>query len=126
MDFDKDTKIWKFLGYADIQEEAAQEPVLAAVAAFVQDKKQWKGTATELLDSLLEADSELFVKPNTLVRKLNAKSKELHDRYGILYTWKRMDNVKYLILQIQSDTSDTCDNSGGPDIENTEHIAQSD
>ena len=126
LDFDKDTKIWKFLGYADIQEEAAQEPILAAVAAFVQDKKQWKGTATELLDSLLEADSELIVKPNTLVRKLNAKSKELHDRYGILYTWKRMDNVKYLILQIQSDKSDTCDNSGGPDIENTEHIAQSD
>ena len=114
LDFDREKKIWKFLGYADAQEEDLEDPILAAVGSFLQDKSSWKGTATELLEALLKISPDLLAKPNSLVRKLNAKTRELSDRYGIRYLGRREENVKYLILERVSDTSDTCDISGTP------------
>ena len=109
LDFDREKKIWKFLGYADAQEEDLEDPILAAVGSFLQDKPSWKGTATELLEALLKINPSLLAKPNSLVRKLNAKTRELSERHGIRYLGRREENVKYLILERVSDTSDTCD-----------------
>lgn len=81
---------------------------------FLQDKPSWKGTATELLEALLKNNPSLLAKPNSLVRKLNAKTRELSERYGIRYLGRREENVKYLILERVSDTSDTCDISDAP------------
>ena len=114
LDFDREKKIWKFLSYADSQEEESEDPILAAVGSFLQDKPSWKGTATELLEALLKINPDLLAKPNSLVRKLNAKTRELSERYGIRYLGRREDNVKYLILERTSDTSDTCDISATP------------
>lgn len=112
LDFDREEKIWKFLSNADAQEEEPEDPILAAVGDFLKDKPSWKGTATELLEALLKINPDLLAKPNSLVRKLNAKTRELSDRYGIRYLGRREENVKYLILERVSDTSDTCDISG--------------
>ena len=109
LDFDRDEKKWKFLGYEDLQQEEPEDPILAAVGILIREQKYWKGTATELLDLLLKINPTLFAKPNSLVRKLNAKTKELSDRYGIRYATQRMENVKYLILEAVSDNTDMCD-----------------
>ena len=114
LDFDREKKIWKFLGYADAQEEDQEDPILAAVGSFLQDKPSWKGTATELLEALLKINSSLLAKPNSLVRKLNAKTRELSERHGIRYLGRREENVKYLILEWVSDKNDMCDISGTP------------
>ena len=76
---------------------------------LIREQKYWKGTATELLHLLLKINPTLFAKPNSLVRKLNAKTKELSDRYGIQYATQRVENVKYLILEAVSDNTDMCD-----------------
>lgn len=84
------------------------------MGSFLQDKSSWKGTATELLEALLKIKPDLLTKPNSLVRRLNAKSRELSERYGIRYVGRREENVKYLILERTSDTSDTCDIPDAP------------
>ena len=81
---------------------------------FLKDKPSWKGTATELLDALLKININLLAKPNSLVRKLNAKTRELSERYGIRYMGRREENVKYLILERVSDKNDMCDISDAP------------
>ena len=92
---------------------------------LIREQKCWKGTATELLNLLLRINPTLFAKPNSLVRKLNAKTKELSDRYGIHYTTQRVENVKYLILEAVSDKCDIFDSfEGTSDIVNTAHIVQ--
>jgi len=125
LDFDREEKKWKFLSYADAPDVEPEDPILEAVSGFLHEKGKWKGTATQLLDALLKADPTLCAKPNSLVRKLNAKSKELSDRYGIRYYGQRVENVKYLILERVSDTSDMCGFSNGVsetgNIEQTEH-----
>lgn len=99
---------------ADVRQEELEDPILAAVGSFLQDKASWKGTATELLEALLKINSSLLAKPNSLVRKLNAKTRELSERYGIRYLGRREENVKYLILEWVSDKNDMCDISGTP------------
>ena len=82
--------------------------------SFLQDKPSWKGTATELWEALLKIYPSLLAKPNSLVRKLNAKTRELSERYGIRYMGRREENVKYLILESVSDKNDMCDISVTP------------
>ncbi len=123
LDFNRDTKIWTFLGYDEAKEEEPEDAILCTVKSFLQKEKAWKGTATQLLDILLELDSNLIAKPNSLARKLNAKTRELRERYGIRYTPHREDNVKYILLEYLSDNTDMCDIlETAPRHENTEHI----
>ena len=114
LDFDKDAKTWKFIGYAEVQEEEPEDPILAAVSQFMKETENWKGTATQLLENLQKIDPELFAKPNSLVRKLNAKSSELKNRYGLSCTNRREENIKYLIIKKLSDKTDMCDISEVP------------
>ena len=61
---------------------APPDPLLEKVAALVMaDKSTWTGSATELL-ALLGED----MKPNILTRRLNVKSGELRNEYGIALT----------------------------------------
>ena len=66
------------------------------------------------MEALLKINSSLLAKPNSLVRKLNAKSRELSERYGIRYVGRREENVKYLILERVSDKNDMCDIPDAP------------
>ena len=109
LDFDKDAKTWKFIGYAEVQEEEPEDPILAAINQFMKETENWKGTATQLLENLQKIDPEIFAKPNSLVRKLNAKSAELKNRYGLSCTNRREENIKYLIIKKLYDKTDMCD-----------------
>ena len=66
------------------------------------------------MEALLKINPSLIAKSNSLVRKLNEKSRELSERYGIRYLGRREENVKYLILEWVSDKNDMCDISGTP------------
>ena len=122
LDFDREKKKWKFLGYADAPEEEPADPALEALSVFLRGQQQWKGTATQLLDALLKVDPNLSAKPNTLTRNLNARSKELRERYRLRLSGRREGNVKYLIFEHLSDTSDMCGISDG--VSETGNIAQ--
>ena len=79
---DESTLTWQ-LDHAETQPWIAPpDPLLKKVAALVtEDKSTWTGSATELL-ALLGED----MKPNILTRRLNVKSGELRNEYGIALT----------------------------------------
>ena len=79
---DESTLTWQ-LDHAETQPWIAPpDPLLEKVAALVMaDKPTWTGSATELL-ALLGED----MKPNILTRRLNVKSGELRNEYGIALT----------------------------------------
>ncbi len=109
LNFDRERKIWVFLGYDDAGEEEPEDPILKAVSQFFANTGNWRGTATELLDGLHTIDPTIDAKPNTLTRRLNAKTKELRQRYHIRYTHHRTEAGKYIRLENLYDMTDMND-----------------
>ena len=97
---------WEFAGYAEDQPEETVDPVLEAVGCLVQQRSVWKGTATELLDTLQAQNPKLIAKPNTLSRKLNAGNAILKDCFGVGYAMHRQGNEKVICLERLCDTYD--------------------
>ena len=125
LEFDRNKKKWMYLGSEDDEDILPPDPLLLAISKFVDRVKEWKGTATELLPHLKEINGKIRNQPNTLSRYLNAHSGELKDRYGVIYTPTRENNVKYINLEPRYDNSDISDNTEGvPYIENIEYIGQ--
>ena len=125
LEFDRNKKKWMYLGSEDDEDILPLDPLLLAISKFVDRVKEWKGTATELLPHLKEINGKIRNQPNTLSRYLNAHSGELKDRYGVIYTPTRENNVKYINLEPRYDNSDISDNTDGvPYIENIEYIGQ--
>ena len=71
-----------------VEEAVANDVVGAAIAEFMEDKDEWTGTATDLMEALKELpsvnekDKAWPKRPNTLTRKLNKIKSALAD-YGI-------------------------------------------
>ena len=61
---------WEITECADAHPAAPAEPVLAAVAAFVQEEGTWKGTAMELVEVLQHREPELKIWPNTRLQHM--------------------------------------------------------
>ena len=76
----------------------ARDRELRAIASFAADVRMWEGTATELTELLSQRDTELLLKPNALVRILNAAGPLLEDQYGFRCNHRREDNTKLLRL----------------------------
>lgn len=106
---DRQTMCWEFAGYEENLQKDTTEPVLAAVAAFVQAVGSWKGTAKELVEELQSREPELKVWPNTLSRKLHANAKELQDAFGIRLTQRRTQQGKYIELKAVGDMTGMSD-----------------
>ena len=100
----RETMCWEITEFGDAHPAAPAEPVLAAVAALVQEEGTWKGTAMELVEALQNRDPELKVWPNTLSRKL--RTPQLQKDFGIRLTQSRTQNGKYLELSTMTDMSD--------------------
>ena len=77
----------------------ARDRELCQIAAFVRKQQSWEGTASDLAAALTAHDSDFEIKPNALVRILNANSSMLKEHYGFQYQTKRVGNVKLLHLQ---------------------------
>ena len=71
---------------------------LTQIATFILEKQTWEGTATELAEALTAQDAEFDVKPNALVRILNANASLLAEHYGFQFSAKRVANTKLLRL----------------------------
>jgi hypothetical protein len=100
----RETMCWEITECSDAHPAAPAEPVLAAVAALVQEEGTWKGTAMELVEALQNREPELKVWPNTLSRKL--RTPQLQKDFGIRLTQSRNQNGKYLELSTMTDMSD--------------------
>ena len=100
----RETMCWEITECADAHRTVPAEPVMAAVAALVQEEGTWKGTAQELVEVLQRREPELKVWPNTLSRKL--RTPQLQKDFGIRLTQSRNQNGKYLELKAMTDMSD--------------------
>ena len=100
----RETMCWEIADGGEEFHMAPAEPVLAAVAALVQEEGTWKGTAMELVEALQNREPELKVWPNTLSRKL--RTPQLQKDFGICLTQSRTQNGKYLELCTMTDMSD--------------------
>ena len=79
-------------------------PFLMKIAAFMQDKTRWEGTATELLEAVGETD----VKPNSVTHALGEYYYELLQPQGIGYDTRRTGQSR-LICLTRCDSNDGCD-----------------
>lgn len=86
LNFNREQCIWELVkAETELWKEPA-DPVLEAISEIVtEEKKEWKGTASELLELLPGADMQ----PNVLTRKLNVNMERLLVEYGILYKASR-------------------------------------
>lgn len=84
-------------------------PLLAAVLELMSERFEWKGTATELLQSLTAIDANLHLNPNTLVRRLNTETATLERTHGIRFCHEREGNNKLLSLRVMYDMFDKYD-----------------
>ena len=74
------------------------DPILDAIAEVVtEDVPEWQGTATELLELLLNCD----LKPNMLTRKLNVNAGRLNDEYNIRYESSRSHDGRIIKLSYE-------------------------
>ena len=76
----------------------ARDRELQRIAAFISAAKTWEGTATELAGLLSQQDPEFELRPNALVRILNAAGGLLAEHYGFTCRGRREGNTKLLRL----------------------------
>ncbi|MCD8108647.1 MAG: helicase RepA family protein [Clostridiales bacterium] len=89
------------------------DPLLDAIAAMLtDDRREWRGTATELLELL---PKDFSIQPNVLTRRLNVKARQLYDDYGIQYQTKRGHEREVSLKRIAPDTPDCVDCDGRDD-----------
>ena len=76
----------------------ARDRELQRIASFISAAKTWEGTATELAGLLSQQDPEFELRPNALVRILNAAGGLLAEHYGFTCRGRREGNTKLLRL----------------------------
>ena len=97
LDFDREQCVWKLTkAETELWKEPA-DPVLEVVAKVVSEEKpQWCGTASELLQFLPDLDMQ----PNVLTRKLNIGAEQLFVNYGIRYESNRKCTGRIIKLEL--------------------------
>ena len=106
--------VWKLIEERNGEDLADAEipPFLMKIAAFMQDKTRWEGTATELL----EAVGETEVKPTSVTHALGEYYYELLQPQGIGYDTRRTGQSR-LICLTRCDSDDGCDANDAYDDE---------
>ena len=87
----RETELWK----------EPEDPVLDKVAAFMTDRTNWVGSATDLCKDL-----NLEMEPNALSRKLNANVQRLYKDYGICYLNKRTNKGSKIIITPETEVGE--------------------
>jgi RecA-family ATPase len=83
LDFDREHCTWNMTNAETELWKAAPDPLLEEIKDFFSGKDDWTGTASELLEQLPKACSQ--IKSNVLTRKLNVNVGRLYKEYGICY-----------------------------------------
>lgn len=100
LEFNRETYTWAMLSNDDSDLIKSDNPILTDIERFLQTKgTEWKGTSTQLLQELIQIDGNITIKPNALSRLLNANTDLLLTKLNIVYSVKRINNVKQINLR---------------------------
>ncbi len=97
LDFDRELCQWGFVKAETELWKEPDDPVLERLAGFMEQRREWSGTATELLQQIPELDMQ----PNVLTRKLNVSMEKLYVDYGIRYESKREHRSRMIKLELE-------------------------
>ena len=93
---DPKTLAWRYKESETTLWQEEEDPLLLRISEMLQVEKEWKGTATELINKLqLEG-----VAGNALSRKLNSKASELSGKYSIRFRPVRRSDSRIMTFQI--------------------------
>ena len=95
------TLAWNMVAVEQEVYEESNDPIIEAIARFVNDNQpQWSGTATELNDLL-----SLNMKPNALSRHLNVHSLDLIEKH-IHYSTSRSHTGRKITLNYENNSNE--------------------
>ncbi len=97
LDFNRELCQWEFVKAETELWKEPDDPLLVLIAEFMEQQKEWSGTATELLQQIPELDMQ----PNVLTRKLNVSMERLFVDYGIHYESKREHRSRMIKLALE-------------------------
>ena len=96
LDQDQGTLQWKFRDSETSICKEPPDPDIDAICGMLQEKKEWMGTASELIE-----DAGLSgIAPNALTRKLNSRTSELWNDRKIRYTCRRSGSCRGIYLEL--------------------------
>lgn len=105
--FSDETMCWELIGSnRDQQDLPKHDQVLRIVRQFMDEQKDWRGTASDLVTELKCYAPELDLAANVLVRIMNAHTVVLRNYYKVDYRRgqdNRKNNVKLISLHLLSD-----------------------
>lgn len=97
IEFDRERCVWKFQKAETELWKQPPNPLLEAINKLLtEDKPEWEGTATELLQQL----PDMQLQANVLSRKLNVANSQLLNDYGISYKNKRGHERKIVLKRL--------------------------
>ena len=98
IEFDRERCVWKFKKAETELWKQPPNPLLEAINEFLtEDKPEWEGTATELVNQL----PDMQLQANALSRKLNVVNSQLLNDYGIFYDNKRGHERKIVLKRLE-------------------------
>ena len=97
MQFSTDRHVWELMERKDIEDIRREEipTFLFRVVEFIQNKAEWIGTATELLNSMQEKDTP----SNTVTKLLGRFAGDVLTPAGIEYQTKRTGQSRLIRFQ---------------------------
>ncbi len=118
MAFSNTSMCWELLRVKN--DMSCGNEIIETVSIFIDEKKEWSGTATELLAELTALTPNISVKANRLSAVLIDAKNELFADYGIAITRGRTSSKKTIFLRLlENDGNDAGDrddaNDGGDD-----------
>ena len=106
LEFDQDAHVWKLISSGESTEEE-QDKILASLSAFLAERREFTGTATELAEAL-EPYCREKMRPNVLMKYLLRRLEEL-SRMGIALQSRRTRDRRELALTRACDSNDGSD-----------------
>ena len=98
IEFDRERCVWKFKKAETELWKQSPNPLLEAINAFLtEDRQEWEGTATELVNQL----PDMQLQANVLSRRLNTVNSQLLNDYGIFYDNKRGHERKIILKRLE-------------------------
>ena len=92
---------WTLTGSSMGRFKPSRDRELQTVATFAAGVQSWEGTATELAALLQQTSPDCVLRPNALVRILNAAAGLTEKQYGFTCVGHREGNTKLLRLTAQ-------------------------
>ncbi len=98
LNFNREICIWELVRTETELWKEPDDPILEAITGLIaEEKPEWKGSATELIQQL-----QLEMQPNVLTRKLNISIERLYVEHGICYENSRVHSGRMIVLKLRS------------------------